>query len=100
MPQTSLLNIYFFLHFIHFLFFQERRKYGKLGWNIAYDFNESDYHVCIQILETYLTKALNKKDIRIPWNSLKYLIGEVCINRGWWQCLQQQQQPKKILKSK
>uniref|UniRef100_A0A182NRZ8 AAA+ ATPase domain-containing protein n=1 Tax=Anopheles dirus TaxID=7168 RepID=A0A182NRZ8_9DIPT len=56
---------------------QERRKYGKLGWNICYDFNESDFSVCLQILDTYLTKAADSRDSRMPWNSLKYLIGEV-----------------------
>uniref|UniRef100_A0A6E8V0M9 Dynein heavy chain 10, axonemal n=1 Tax=Anopheles coluzzii TaxID=1518534 RepID=A0A6E8V0M9_ANOCL len=56
---------------------QERRKYGKLGWNICYDFNESDFNVCLQILDTYLTKAVDSRDSRMPWNSLKYLIGEV-----------------------
>lgn len=56
---------------------QERRKYDKIGWNISYDFNESDFNVCVEILETYLTKAVKAKETRIPWNSLKYLIGEV-----------------------
>lgn len=56
---------------------QERRKYDKIGWNICYDFNESDFNVCVTILDTYLTKAYKAKDTRIPWNSLKYLIGEV-----------------------
>ena len=60
-----------------FLSTQERRKYGKLGWNICYDFNESDFNVCLQILDTYLTKAVDSRDSRMPWNSLKYLIGEV-----------------------
>ncbi|KAK2587900.1 hypothetical protein KPH14_003996 [Odynerus spinipes] len=55
----------------------ERRRYGKIGWNINYDFNESDFNVCTSILDTYLTKALNANESRIPWNSLKYLIGEV-----------------------
>ena len=56
---------------------QERRKYGKIGWNISYDFNESDFSVCMQILNTYLQKSFDLQDPKIPWNSLKYLIGEV-----------------------
>lgn len=31
----------------------------------------------MEILNTYLTKAFQQNDCRIPWNSLKYLIGEV-----------------------
>ena len=56
---------------------QERRKYGKIGWNISYDFNESDFTVCMELLKTYLTKAFDAKDPKMPWGSLKYLIGEV-----------------------
>src|SRR6218665_1735550 len=41
------------------------------------DFNDSDFQVCMDILRTYLTKAHNNGDTKIPWNSLKYLIGEV-----------------------
>ena len=59
---------------------QERRKYGKIGWNIAYDFNESDFRVSMNILNTYLTKAFDQGDQRLPWASLKYLIGEVTLN--------------------
>ncbi|XP_072767433.1 LOW QUALITY PROTEIN: dynein axonemal heavy chain 10-like [Anoplolepis gracilipes] len=69
-------------HLIYVLAFyhavsQERRRYGKIGWNIKYDFNESDFNVCTTILDTYLTKALATKESNVPWNSLKYLIGEV-----------------------
>ncbi|KYQ51703.1 Dynein heavy chain 10, axonemal [Trachymyrmex zeteki] len=53
------------------------RKYDKIGWNLKYDFNESDFNVCITILDTYLTKAMTTKESEVPWNSLKYLIGEV-----------------------
>lgn len=59
---------------------QERRKYDKIGWNIEYDFNESDFNVCVTILDIYLTKALTIKNSKTSWNSLKYLIGEVRIN--------------------
>nr|CAD7405122.1 unnamed protein product [Timema cristinae] len=69
----SLVYVLAFFHAV----VQERRKYDKIGWNISYDFNESDFNVCIEILDTYLTKAVEAKDPRIPWGSLKYLIGEV-----------------------
>ena len=66
----------FVLGFFHAVV-QERRKYGKIGWNIAYDFNESDFRVSMALLNTYLNKALNNQDTKIPWASLKYLVGEV-----------------------
>lgn len=31
----------------------------------------------MEILDTYLTRAHNQADSNIPWESLKYLIGEV-----------------------
>ncbi|CAL8251349.1 unnamed protein product [Boreogadus saida] len=69
----SLVYVLAFFHAV----VQERRKYGKIGWNVPYDFNESDFQVCMEILDTYLTKAHNQGDAEIPWESLKYLIGEV-----------------------
>ena len=50
---------------------------SQIGWNISYDFNESDFHVCMDVLNTYLTKSYDNGDVKIPWGSLKYLIGEV-----------------------
>lgn len=77
-PNPAFSSLVFVLAFFHAVV-QERRKYGKIGWNIGYDFNESDFRVCMQILNTYLTKAFELGETKIPWNSLKYLIGEVSI---------------------
>ncbi|KAH8358423.1 hypothetical protein KR093_000053 [Drosophila rubida] len=66
----SLIYVLAFFHAV----VQERRKYDKLGWNIAYDFNDTDFEVCTEILRNYLSRCAEDK---IPWNSLKYLIGEV-----------------------
>ncbi len=42
-----------------------------------YDFNESDFNVCLEILQVYLNKSFKLGTTNIQWNSLKYLIGEV-----------------------
>ena len=80
-PHEAFKPLVYNLAFFHAVV-QERRKYGKIGWNVPYDFNESDFRVCMDILNTYLTKAYEQGDTKIPWASLKYLIGEVSIIYG------------------
>ncbi|XP_069565682.1 dynein axonemal heavy chain 10 [Brachyistius frenatus] len=75
-PHPAFCSLVYVLAFFHAVV-QERRKYGKIGWNVPYDFSESDFFVSMEILNTYLTKAYNQGDNDIPWESLKYLIGEV-----------------------
>lgn len=41
-----------------------------------YDFNDSDFQISMDCLETYLTKAALQNE-EIPWESIRYLIGEV-----------------------
>uniref|UniRef100_A0A3Q0RTW8 Dynein heavy chain 10, axonemal n=1 Tax=Amphilophus citrinellus TaxID=61819 RepID=A0A3Q0RTW8_AMPCI len=65
-PHPAFCSLVFVLAFFHAVV-QERRKYGKIGWNVPYDFSESDFFV----------SAHKQGDTDIPWGSLKYLIGEV-----------------------
>ncbi len=55
---------------------QERKKFGKIGWNVSYDFNESDFKICFRLISMYLTKAHENNEEELPWDTLRYLIGE------------------------
>lgn len=74
-PHAAFPSLVYVLSFFHAVV-QERRKYGKIGWNVSYDFNESDFNVSLRLLSMYLTKAFVNGDEMIPWGSLRYLIGE------------------------
>ncbi|KAJ1569988.1 Dynein heavy chain 10, axonemal, partial [Nowakowskiella sp. JEL0078] len=75
--QETFRLIVFVLAFFHAVV-QERGKYGKIGWNVRYDFNESDFRVSLTILRTYLNKAASASNTgpKIPWTTLRYLVGE------------------------
>jgi len=75
-PNPAFKPVIYVLAFLHAVV-QERRKFGKLGWNVAYDFNESDFRICFALLENYLTKQIVNGDEDKPWNTLRYLVGEV-----------------------
>merc|ERR1711988_1123269 len=58
---------------------QERRKYGKIGWNVRYDFNDSDLNISRRLLELYLESSYEWSggdEKIIPWGAIKYLIGD------------------------
>merc|ERR1719443_728270 len=75
-PHKRYRPLVYVLGFFHAVV-QERRKYGRIGWNVPYDFNESDFRVCMTILDTYLTKSHANGEEKLPWGTLRYLVGEV-----------------------
>jgi dynein heavy chain, axonemal len=74
-PHPAFKPLVYALCFLHAVVL-ERRKYGKIGWNVPYDFNFSDWLISRKLLALYLTKAEENGDEMIPWGSLKYLIGD------------------------
>lgn len=51
----------------------ERKKFGPLGWNIIYGFNESDFEAS----QTIIRDMLNDDKEEIAWDAIKYLTGEI-----------------------
>ena len=74
-PHKAYRPCVYVLTFLHAVVL-ERRKYGKIGWNVAYDFNDSDLVISRKLLALYLEKAWVDEDENLPWDSLKYLIGD------------------------
>lgn len=64
-------KLVFGLSFFHAIL-QERRKFGPLGWNIRYDFNDSDLDTSMTMLKTFL----DEQD-EIPWDAMLYVNGHI-----------------------
>merc|ERR1719506_3144335 len=50
----------------------ERRKFGPIGWNIPYEWMDSDFQVSREQVHMYLESQPG-----VPWSTLNYIISEV-----------------------
>jgi len=62
------------LCFFHSLI-QERRSFGSLGWNIPYDYNQSDFYISVKQMHNLLQDT-DPDNVEKAIKSLRYLIGE------------------------
>jgi len=59
----------FTISFFHAVI-QERRKFGPLGFNKAYEFNDSDHDISILMMKMFVN---TEEDI--PWEAMQYMLG-------------------------
>lgn len=61
-------KIVFGICFFHAII-QERKKFGSLGWNIKYEFNDSDREFALMNFQMFCKEGI------IPWDALIYITG-------------------------
>jgi len=72
--DPKIKTILFSLCYFHTVML-ERRKFGPKGWNMMYAFSVGDLRDSALVMNNYMEN--NAASGKIPWDDLRYLIGEI-----------------------
>jgi len=78
-PPFEKSRILFMLAWLHSVV-MERLRYVPIGWSKQYDFNESDFEVCVRLMNSWVSDAAQGRDNispeKIPFKALLGLVSK------------------------
>jgi len=75
-PRPEWRTVLYTMCYMHSIL-QERRKFGAIGWAIAYEYNQSDLSASVQFIQNHMLDMEVRKVKEITWTTVRYMVSEI-----------------------